>query len=81
MPKMCSTNSYLHVEKCVGNMIPRHQPNRMLPTCWADIVDMSVTDTNVCPLGGVANRHKSRLYQPRLLLMAALAVFVNNDPC
>ena len=58
--KMYSTNSYLHVEKCVGDTIPQHdlvgekkgQLNRMSPTCWADIVDMLVTDTNVCRLGG-----------------------------
>ena len=37
----------------------------MLPTCQADIVDMSATDTNVCCLGGVADRHKSRHCQPR----------------
>ncbi len=38
---------------------------RMSPTCWADIFDMSATDTNVCRLGGVADRHKSRHCQPR----------------
>jgi hypothetical protein len=56
-------------------MIPRHnfvgkkigRPNRMSLTCRADIVNMSATDTTVCCLGGVAGRHKSRLYQPSLL--------------
>ncbi len=38
----------------------------MLPTWWADIVDMSATDKNVCCLRGGANRHKSRHCQPRV---------------
>ena len=50
--KMSSTNFYLHAGKCVGDTIPQHDTdsqkngwhNRMLPTCWADIHDMSVTD-------------------------------------
>ena len=29
----------------------------MAPTCRANIHDMLATDTNVCRLGGVANRH------------------------
>ena len=37
----------------------------MLMTCRADIVDMLATDINNCHLGGVADRHKSQLYQPR----------------
>ena len=36
----------------------------MLPTCWANIVDMSATNRNVCRLGDVANRHKYRHCQP-----------------
>ena len=59
--------------------MPRHdfvgkkigQSNRMLPMCWADIVDMSATDTNVSHLGGVADRQKSRLYQPRTWMSVA----------
>ncbi len=39
--------------------------NRMSPTCRPNIVNMSATDTNVCRLGGVAYRHKSRHCQPR----------------
>ena len=39
---------------------------RMAPTCQADIVDMFATDTNVCRLGGVADRHKSWHCQPRI---------------
>ena len=31
--------------------------NRMLLMCRAVILDMSATDTNVCRLGGVADRH------------------------
>jgi hypothetical protein len=67
-----STNSYLHVENCVRDTIPPTQfcrqkmgrLNRMSPTCQPDIVDMSGTDTNVCRLGGVADRHKSRHCKP-----------------
>ena len=52
---------------CVGDSLPRHdfvskkkgRLNRMLPTCWAGIVDMLATDRNVCRLGGVADRHES----------------------
>ncbi len=52
---------------CVGNSLPRHcfvgekkgRLNRMSPTCWANILDMTATDTNVCLLGGVDDRHKS----------------------
>ena len=43
----------------------KDQPNRISPTCRANIVDMLATDTNVCRLGGVADRHKPRHYQPR----------------
>ena len=39
----------------------------MLPMCRANIVDMLATDINVCHLGGVADRHKSRHYQPSWL--------------
>ncbi len=39
---------------------------RMLPTCQANIVDMSATDRDVCCLGGVANRHKPRHCQPSI---------------
>jgi hypothetical protein len=68
-----STDSCLHIRKCVGNKIPRHNTdsqniggqNRMLPMCWADIRDMLATDKNVCCLGGGADRHKSRHCQPR----------------
>ncbi len=36
----------------------------MSPTCRPTCRNMSATDTNVCRLGGVADRHKSRHYQP-----------------
>ena len=36
----------------------------MLLMCRADILDMSATDTNVCRLGGVADRNKSQHCQP-----------------
>ena len=63
--------SYVHSGVCVGNSLPRHDPdsqpkkgqlNRMSPTCRANIHNMSATD--VCRLGGVADRHKSRHCQP-----------------
>ena len=66
--------SYVHSGVCVGNSLPRHDPdsqpkkgqlNRMSPTCRANIHNMSATD--VCRLGGVADRHKSRHCQPSLL--------------
>ena len=47
-----------------NNFVGKKKLNRMLPACRPDIVDMSATDTNVCPLGGVADRHTSRHYQP-----------------
>ena len=43
---------------------------RMSPTCRADIGDMSATDTNVCRLGGVADRYKSQHCQPSLQVLA-----------
>ncbi len=69
---LISTDSYVHVGVCVGNRSHRHdadsrkigQHNRMLPTCWDDIPNMSVTDTNVCRLRGVADRHICRHCQP-----------------
>jgi hypothetical protein len=69
---LISNDSYVHVGKCVGDTIPRHdfvgkkkgRLKRMSPTCRADIVKMLATDTNVCRLGGVANRHKSQHCQP-----------------
>jgi hypothetical protein len=65
---LTSTDSCVHVENCVSNKIPRHDTdsqnigrhNRMLPTCRADIRDMSATDENVCHLGGGADRHQSQ---------------------
>ncbi len=51
---------------------------RMSPTCWADIVDMMLaTDTNVCRLGGVADRHKSRHCQPRYFI-ANFVILINT---
>ena len=38
----------------------------MSPTCWADIIGMLATDTNVCRLGDVADRHKSWHCQPSI---------------
>ncbi len=76
-------------EKCVGDTIPRHdfvgekigQLKRMLPTCRADIVNMSATDTNVCRLGGVADRHKSRLYQPSDSIVYFFGCIRNSFSC
>ena len=69
---LTSSDSCLHVGNCVGNEIPRHDTdsqnigrhNRMLAMCRANIRSMSVTDKNVCRLGGGADRHKSRHCQP-----------------
>ena len=62
-----STDSYVHVRKCVVDNIPRHDTNsqkigrhdRLLQTCRAKTRDMSATDKNICCLGGGADRHKS----------------------
>ncbi len=71
---LISTDSYVYAGVCVGGRSHRHdanslkigQHNRMSPTCWSDIVDMSATDKNVCRLRGGADRHKSRYCQPSL---------------
>ena len=68
-----STDSCVHVGKCAGNKIHRHDPesqkigrhNRMAPTCRADILDMLATDIFVCRWGGGADRHICQYCQPR----------------
>ena len=70
---LISTDSYEHVGVCVGNRRSHQHDadsqkngrhNRMLPTCWDDISDMSATDKNVCHLRGVADRHICQHCQP-----------------
>ena len=71
-----STDSYVHVGKCVGNRSRRHDANSqkngrhniMSPTCRDDISNMSATDKNVCRLRGVADRHICQHCQPRVVV-------------
>jgi hypothetical protein len=57
----------------------------MSPTCRANIVGMSAKDTNVCRLGDVADRHKSRHCQPSIwkviekVMVAQLSVIELHD--
>ncbi len=66
------TDSYVHAGVCVGDRSHWHyadnkkngQQNRMSPTCWDDICNMSATYKTVCCLRGGADRHKSWYCQP-----------------